>query len=134
MCSNEKAPGEKETTTNNCFKPNNQLDATLSQGSDKNIPNIVLLGPTGVGKSYFLNGLLGQTNPNIGIFPVGMKSSSCTREISSATGDIFDGKLKNYGIDKKLVKVFDTPGKILLLRKIISPQRLTINHSLKMKL
>ena len=117
MCSKQKELLQEETATNSCFNPSNQFDAISSGANDKDVPNIVLLGPTGVGKSYFLNGLLGQTNPNVGIFPVGMESSSCTREISTATGHFFDGKLKKYGIDKKLVKLFDTPGKFFYHEK-----------------
>ena len=100
------------STTANCFKTHAQISTNFTQSNHNiTISNIVLLGPTGVGKSYFLNGLLGYTNPNVGIFPVGISSESCTRKISSVTGEIFNGKLKNYGIDNILIKVFDTPGK-----------------------
>ena len=116
MCSKQKElQRQNEGSTANCYEANRQSSITSPQETDKNLPNIVLLGPTGVGKSYFLNGLLGNINPNVGVFPVGMKSRSCTREISTATGKIFDGKLKNYGIDDTLVKLFDTPGEVLML-------------------
>lgn len=101
------------STAANCFTAHAQTSTDFTQNNQNlTISNIVLLGPTGVGKSYFLNGLLGYTNPNVGIFPVGISSESCTRKISSVTGKIFNGKLKNYGIDNILMKVFDTPGKI----------------------
>ena len=35
------------------------------------IPNIVVLGMTGAGKSYFLNGLMGNKKPETGPFGVG---------------------------------------------------------------
>ena len=117
MCSKqtELLQRQDEGSTANCYEANRQSSITSSEETDKNLPNIVLLGPTGVGKSYFLNGLLGHINPNVGVFPVGMKSRSCTREISTATGKIFDGKLRNYGIDNTLMKVFDTPGEVSML-------------------
>ena len=114
MCSKQKEllQRQNEENTANCYEAKRQSSITSPKETDKNLPNIVLLGPTGVGKSYFLNGLLGHINPNVGVFPVGMKSRSCTREITTATGKIFDGKLRNYGIDSTLVKVFDTPGEV----------------------
>lgn len=103
---------KNELTQDNCFKANKGSRTKFAEEYSNNvtIPNVVLLGSTGVGKSYFLNGLLGYTNPNVGIFPVGISSESCTRKISSVTGKIFNGKLKNYGIDDTLIRVFDTPG------------------------
>ena len=73
------------------------------------IPNIVLLGETGVGKSFFLNGLFGSVDPNIGLFHVGTKPASCTRNTTSITGRFLGRKLT--GLDM-MVNLIDTPGKI----------------------
>merc|ERR1711937_463980 len=42
------------------------------------VPNIVILGQTGAGKSYFSNGLMGYRFPDKGPFGTGDKSVSCT--------------------------------------------------------
>ena len=110
---------EEKRSTSDCFNlaADGNITRYENQSQNQNVSNIVLLGPTGVGKSYFLNGLLGYTNPNAGIFPVGMTSRSCTRSISSVVGDFFDGKLRKYGMNELLLNVFDTPGIISTLFK-----------------
>ena len=76
----------------------------------RGVPNICVLGMTGAGKSYFLNGILGNKNPETGPFGVGRKADSCTREVSGYHGRILNGEFGAYGVSGLEANFFDTPG------------------------
>ena len=43
------------------------------------VPNIILLGKTGAGKSFFGSGLFGAENPDLGVFKTSNSAHSCTK-------------------------------------------------------
>jgi GTPase SAR1 family protein len=76
----------------------------------KRVPNIVILGQTGAGKSYFSNGLMGYTNPDIGPFGTGDSSVSCTRKPQGFHVNFYNNTLNQYGVHPMKMNIFDTPG------------------------
>jgi GTPase SAR1 family protein len=77
---------------------------------DSSVANVVILGQTGVGKSYFANGLFGNENPDEGFFGTGATSTSCTRTSFGVSGLFYGGKLNSYGVHDMKMNLFDTPG------------------------
>ena len=77
---------------------------------DSSVANVVILGQTGVGKSYFANGLFGNENPDEGFFGTGGTSTSCTRMSFEVSGLFYGGKLNSYGVHDMKMNLFDTPG------------------------
>ena len=43
------------------------------------VPNIILLGKTGAGKSFFGSGLFAAENPDLGVFKTSNSAHSCTK-------------------------------------------------------
>jgi energy-coupling factor transporter ATP-binding protein EcfA2 len=94
-----------------CEKRTDKTDHQLIDQIDgEKIPNIVILGQTGSGKSYFANGLIGYQDPDSGPFATGDSSRSCTRMPKGVHADFFDNNLISYGVENMKMNVFDTPG------------------------
>ena len=74
------------------------------------IPNIVIIGNTGAGKSYYANGLMGQPDPNIGYFGTSNSHDSCTRDVKGVLTSFYGGRLSSYNVKPFLMNLFDTPG------------------------
>ena len=74
------------------------------------IPNIVIIGQTGAGKSYYANGLMGQLDPSIGFFETSNSNNSCTRNVKGALTSFYGGRLASYNVKPFLMNLFDTPG------------------------
>jgi len=79
-----------------------------------NAYNIVIVGETGTGKSYFANGLLGSLNPGRdgNEFSVRGGKAGHTQNISVASGLLFGGRYdSDLGLSESIkINVFDTPG------------------------
>ena len=97
-----------EAVTNNLQEPVYEIEYI----GRKNIrvPNIVVLGQTGAGKSYFSNGLMGYKNPDKGPFGTGDSSVSCTRKPRGFHTTFFNNTLRSHGVRPMKMNLFDTPG------------------------
>ena len=65
---------------------------------------------SGAGKSYFLNGLMGNQDPDAGPFGVGDSTHSCTKDVTGYSGSILNKKYTKYGIQGLQANFYDTPG------------------------
>jgi hypothetical protein len=82
------------------------------------IPNIIMLGATGSGKSYYGNGLLGAQNPcppihstiDTNYFGCGKSSNSVTRNVKAQYGTYFGDMYNKYGVKPMEINIYDTPG------------------------
>ena len=74
------------------------------------VPNIVILGNTGVGKSFYGNGILGSENPDSGHFGTSGLDNSCTRGAKGVFGHFYGGMLSSYNVESMPMNVIDTPG------------------------
>ena len=82
----------------------------VNDDDGKAIPNIVIIGNTGAGKSYYANGLTGQPDPNIGFFGTSSSHDSCTRGVKGVLTSFYGGRLASYNVKPYLMNLFDTPG------------------------
>ena len=83
------------------------------QEKDENgndIPNVVVIGNTGIGKSYYGNGLMGNLDPNTGYFGTSSSHASCTRGASGVSGYFYGQLLTSYNVEPMLMNFYDTPG------------------------
>ena len=53
-------------TSSHCNSTTTQSSNLPTEINSKRVPNIIMLGPTGAGKSFFGNGLFGEKNPEEG--------------------------------------------------------------------
>lgn len=74
------------------------------------IPNVVILGNTGVGKSYYGNGIMGNLDPNTGYFGTSNSHVSCTRGATGVSGFFYNQLLTSYGVEPMEMNFYDTPG------------------------
>jgi predicted GTPase len=82
------------------------------------IPNVIMLGATGSGKSYYGNGLLGAQNPcppihstiHTNYFGCGKSSNSVTTNVKAQYGTYFGDMYREYGVKPMEVNIYDTPG------------------------
>jgi hypothetical protein len=101
------------------------------------IPNVIMLGATGSGKSYYGNGLLGATNPcppihstiHTNYFGCGKSSDSVTKNVKAQYGKYFGDIYREYGVKPMEVNIYDTPGffdsdpnKIIQNKRLIAKQ------------
>jgi hypothetical protein len=93
-------------------------DSREKDTTGNRIPNVIMLGSTGAGKSYYGNGLLGAQNPCPPIhstvaknyFGCGHSSNSVTRNVKAQYGTYFDDMYSQYGVKPMDLNVYDTPG------------------------
>ena len=76
----------------------------------KTVPNVVIIGNTGIGKSYYANGIMGGLNPDTGFFGTSGSDISCTRGVKGVSGQFYGGRLTHYDVEPMLVNFYDTPG------------------------
>ena len=76
----------------------------------ENVPNIVLMGNTGIGKSYFANGLMGTSDPANGFFRTSGSIDACTSGVHYVSSYFYGRKLTSYNVEPMLINLFDTPG------------------------
>merc|ERR1711962_1028633 len=92
---------------------------------DPNAINIIIIGVTGAGKSYFTNALLGCQTPNdccpgtsrcnegaeetCPYATTSPAANSCTQTVDGFPGTIYNSHYRKHGIDVK-IRIFDTPG------------------------
>jgi len=74
------------------------------------IPNVVVIGNTGIGKSYYGNGLMGNLDPNTGYFGTSGSRASCTRGASGVSGYFYGELLTSYDVEPMMMNFYDTPG------------------------
>ena len=55
--------GKEPETQSHCNSTTSQSSNLPTEVNSKRVPNIIMLGPTGAGKSFFGNGLFGFQNP-----------------------------------------------------------------------
>jgi hypothetical protein len=83
------------------------------QEKDENgndIPNVVVIGNTGIGKSYYGNGLMGNLDPNTGYFGTSSSHASCTRGATGVSGYFYGQLLTSYNVEPMMMNFYDTPG------------------------
>jgi predicted GTPase len=90
-------------------------DQEMSVDTSGDAFNIVLVGRTGAGKSYFANALLGYLKPGQkeGVpFSAKDTSKSVTQNVKANSGNLFGGLYnKELGVPENVkINVFDTPG------------------------
>ena len=61
-----KTCGKQLETQSHCNSTTSQSSYLPTEINSKRVPNIIMLGPTGAGKSFFGNGLFGIQNPKEG--------------------------------------------------------------------
>jgi len=102
--------GDAEEYDGNCEQSDVISLPTQDELDGNRVPNIVILGKTGSGKSYFCNGLMGFEFPDNGIFGTGGSAVSCTRKPRGVHGRFYSDLLINYGVESMAMNLYDTPG------------------------
>lgn len=74
------------------------------------VPNVVVIGNTGIGKSYYGNGLMGNLDPKTGYFGTSSSRESCTRGAAGVSGYFYDQLLTSYDVEPMMINFYDTPG------------------------
>ena len=105
----EKNPNAYDASCETGKKPSPTPPRDIDENGN-NIPNVVVLGNTGVGKSYYGNGLMGNLDPNTGYFGTSDSHLSCTRGASGVSGYFYDQLLTSYNVEPMLMNFYDTPG------------------------
>ena len=97
---------------NTCEGENEIPTENIPRSKDKNgklIPNVVVIGNTGIGKSYYANGLMGSLDPDNGFFGTSDSHGSCTRGVRGVSGWFYGRKLQAY-FNPIRINLYDTPG------------------------
>ena len=75
------------------------------------LPTVMLVGQTGVGKSYLANAIFGQKRPKIGPFAIGDGMDAKTVHVRSREATFFGNRGEHMGLPKFRLNIVDTPGK-----------------------
>merc|ERR1711953_1312553 len=73
-------------TASHCNSTSSQSSNLPTKIDSKRVPNIIMLGPTGAGKSFFGNGLFGVEKPEVGKFGTSDDLTSCTHGVTGLHG------------------------------------------------